>query len=213
MQNSNLYVKRKKKLLFDLFNDDKNWVETVFGNAKQHPDIKIFSKTNEGSSATITKTIGIINATQKEILNILKDVDLKTAQKYEEDMLDFKIIKEIEKDKMWLFYTAFKATFPVTNREFTNVRTYIEDDGSGKSLLYGFSVNYKDQPIIDGRVRAAVLIFGWIMEPIPNEPGKTKLTRIAQLDPKGNIPLFVVNLFIAKTGNIIASIKNFVEKK
>lgn len=64
------------------------------------------------------------------------------------------IILEIDENTT-IEYSAFKSpSFPVSDREFTYVRHTVKNfDGKGGIMIIMYSINYKDQPVVDKRVR------------------------------------------------------------
>jgi hypothetical protein len=198
---------KKVKLLVELLNNNDGWTETAYG-VEGHNDIKIVSKQLEGESVNIVKTSAVINASAEKILNLFSVNDVKERQKLEHDLLDAKVLKEIDETTS-LYYSAYKSpAFPVSDREFTNVRHVVRNfDGKDGILICLYSVNYKEQPTVEKRVRAVVVVSGIVIQPVEGASDKCNFTRIVQLDPKGNIPTFVVNMFVKKSGDVLVGIR------
>jgi hypothetical protein len=202
---------KKLQALYSIKEDQEGWTETLYG-VDGHTDIKIFSKQLPGNSVNVAKVYGTLPVSAKAVFDFLKVFDLQTQQKYDQDLLESQIIKEIVPGQISIVYAGYRAPFGVTNREFTVVRKLIEDD-NGKNVILSFSINYTDFPIKDGRVRAALLVSGWILEPLPEDSNKCMCTRIVYLDPKGSIPIFVVNMFVSKAGDPIARLREILASK
>jgi len=81
------------------------------------------------------------------------------------------------------------GVFLLANREFIFLenRTYSEQDGYAVACI---TVPY-DYPVVNGFVRGEMLPSGWVVKEI--EPSVCEVTYIAQVDPKGWIPPFIVN--------------------
>jgi len=81
------------------------------------------------------------------------------------------------------------GVFLLANREFIFLenRTYSEQDGYVVACI---TVPY-DYPVVIGFVRGEMLPSGWVVKEI--EPNVCEVTYIAQVDPKGWIPPFIVN--------------------
>jgi hypothetical protein len=201
---------KKVKLLVELLNNNEGWTETAYG-VEGHNDIKIVSKQLEGDSVNVVKTSAVINTSAEKIFNLFSVTDVKERQKLEHDLLDAKVLKEIDANTS-LYYSAYKSpAFPVSDREFTNVRHVVNNfDGKGGILVCLYSVNYKEQPVVDKRVRAVVVVSGLVIQPVDGATDKCHFTRIVQLDPKGNIPTFVVNMFVKKSGDVLVGIRKSV---
>jgi hypothetical protein len=66
---------------------------------------------------------------------------------------------------------------------------------SEKGTIYVcvFSVDKNElKPESKGIVRATVVMGGWVLEPLPDNPSKTQTTYFSEVDLKGSIPGFVV---------------------
>lgn len=124
----------------------------------------------------------------------------------EEDILAWKVIKTID-EKNHIIYTGHKTPFPVTDRELCFLRTThtLED---GRTLVCAVSIN-SDVATEDKRVRAVVLA-GWLFR--PDGDSKTHVTRLIQLDPKGNVPGFLINAQQAKAATAINILKTAASK-
>jgi hypothetical protein len=137
---------------------------------------------------------GIVNAPAKAIFAACFFTTKEAAQKTDNELLDWKIVKTIN-DNTVVLYTGHSTPIGVTNRENLNVRGWDEENGT--IYVYTQSINDPEVPTVDGRVRSVVHVSGWIIEPL-EDGSKCKVTRVMQLDPKGSIPSFVVNAYIGK---------------
>jgi hypothetical protein len=90
-------------------------------------------------------------------------------------------------------YYAMQAPRPLTNRDFVTQRSW-KDVGSQKFIL-NHSVNHASMPPQRYFIRGISFMTGYhIVSTVdnPNKPG-CDLTYITQCDPKGNLPVWVVN--------------------
>ena len=104
-----------------------------------------------------------------------------------------------------MVYTAYDTPFGVTNREMLVARVIRKKDN--KTYALTASVNDVNTPVKEGRVRAVILSV-WCLE--AELEGQTTVTRILQLDPKGNIPTFVVNSYKTKPADGMALIRGIL---
>jgi hypothetical protein len=136
----------------------------------------------------------MVNAPAKAIFNACFFTTKEAAQKTDEELLEWKVVKSIN-DNTVVLYTGHSTPIGVTNRETLVVRGWDEENGT--IYIYSVSVNDPEVPSVDGRVRSVVHVGGWIIEPV-EDGSKCNVTRVFQLDPKGSIPSFVVNMYIGK---------------
>jgi len=52
-----------------------------------------------------------------------------------------------------------------------------------------------------------------IYKPVPGNRNKCHLTRIAKVDPKGNIPAMAINLGIKKAGDSVVTLYNVIKEE
>jgi hypothetical protein len=107
-----------------------------------------------------------------------------------------------------VLYTGHKTPYPMSHRENLFFR-FTDESVAGTKKLVQKSVNDEAVPIEQDRVRSVMMIAGWLLESI-EEGKKTRITRLLQLDPKGNVPTFVVNMYIAKVGDSIVKVRSLL---
>ncbi|CAG8480234.1 9481_t:CDS:2, partial [Racocetra fulgida] len=74
------------------------------------------------------------------------------------------------------------------------------------------SVNTIKIPPVAGRIRSALSLSGWILEPISSNPPSTKVTYILQLHVRGWIPSVVAKKYLARRPLIINKIYSYLQK-
>ncbi|CAG8831151.1 36220_t:CDS:2, partial [Racocetra persica] len=74
------------------------------------------------------------------------------------------------------------------------------------------SVNTIKIPPVAGRIRSALSLSGWIIEPISSNPPSTKVTYILQLHVRGWIPSVVAKKYLARRPLIINKIYSYLQK-
>mmetsp|Transcript_14841 Transcript_14841/g.37706 ORF Transcript_14841/g.37706 Transcript_14841/m.37706 type:complete len:165 (-) Transcript_14841:92-586(-) len=100
--------------------------------------------------------------------------------------------------------TRYTAPMGVTNREFVALRSYhILEDGAVR-VLCTTSVNHAGCRLNSGYVRGSAPLNGFVLKAQPD--GTTQVCTVAQVDPRGMIPAFVVNLFKKKTADRMLSL-------
>jgi len=168
--------------------------------------ITLRTKEVEGSPANIARAETVLDIPIDRLVAEVNALDGERFKAQEAELLDWKLMKTID-DSNVVVYSGHKTQFPVTNRELCYLRTMHKLDG-GKILLCGVSINDMDVPTLDGRVRAVVLAC-WLFD--PQDANKTHVTRCIQLDPKGSVPGFLINLQQKKAATAIDILKNAVQ--
>ena len=169
--------------------------------------VELRTKEIQGSPANIARAEGVLELPVDKLLPQVASVDGEHFKAQDDELLDWKVLKTID-DANAIVYSGHKCPFPVTNRELLYVRTVHKLD-DGRTLVVGASINDKDQNVVDGRVRAVVLAC-WLFA--PQDGGKTHVTRVIQLDPKGSVPGFLINAQQAKAATAISILQKFASK-
>lgn len=171
-------------------------------------DVELLLKTMGDSPAKISRAEGVIELPMGQLLKVIDSTDPESWKAQEDDLADWKIVKKLAGEEHYLVYSAHKTPYPISHRELLYVRSrHVLEDG--RVMIVGSSVNDKEQPVQESRVRAAVLAC-WVMKAI--DANKTNVIRMIQLDPKGNIPSFLVNTHNAKTAKALGVITEAAKK-
>ncbi|XP_061454857.1 START domain-containing protein 10-like isoform X2 [Rhineura floridana] len=86
-------------------------------------------------------------------------------------------------------YYSWKCPKPLKNRDVVTLRSWRILDKS--YIILNFSVKHPKYPPRKDLVRAVSLLAGYLVQ--PTGPNSCRLTCLAQLDPKGSLPKWVVN--------------------
>lgn len=128
----------------------------------------------------------------ESIASVLFSEDVELAKKWV-DLLDVvKVIERTSVDRA-LIYTEYHLPFPLNNRSFVSelIREY-SPDGS-KIYMRTKSIEHPDYPLADAKgVRGVLHDSFFELEPLPD--GGTRVTCQIFVDPKGNLPSWVINL-------------------
>ena len=134
--------------------------------------------------------------------------DPGTSKKINEALIKLDILYVDENSKFKVLNMEYKAVWPVANRDFVIVSVR-HDDGNchyiaTKSCSYPFDE-------VKGVVRAELSVGGYIIEKIDEK--STRVTYIANSDPKGNIPGMVKNTLASKQGGVASKVQGIMEKE
>uniref|UniRef100_A0A8C3BT84 START domain-containing protein 10 n=1 Tax=Cairina moschata TaxID=8855 RepID=A0A8C3BT84_CAIMO len=86
-------------------------------------------------------------------------------------------------------YYAWRCPKPLKNRDVVTLRAWQVEDGC--HTIISFSVKHPKYPPRKDLVRAVALLMGYLV--CPTGPSSCRLTYLAQVDPKGSLPKWVVN--------------------
>jgi len=150
------------------------------------------------------KVIGTLPGTPKEIYEFLWDVP--TRKRIEPDLLEIEIVESIDND-LDVLRTRYGAPFPVSAREFVAIRYRFANEEDNEYYIVSFSINHKAVKSDSSAVRGVLGVNALIIRPVPGKDDKTELIRIVDVEPKGNIPNFVVNMTKTSAGGFVVLLR------
>ncbi len=139
-----------------------------------------------------TKVVGFrgettIYASAEKVMNILLDNDHR--KDWVDRLKETKILEQIGPFE-YVIYQEFKLPWPLKNRDFV-YRGKAERDKDGRVILTLKSEDHKNAPHTKG-VRAELKESRYIITPIGKFKSKLEVEILS--DPKGSIPVWLVNL-------------------
>jgi len=199
----------KLQELKDLLASD-GWTPVPFTEGDENPnsDIRIFDKETPNQPINTVKVSGVLPASPKEILEMCRTTDVNIINFWDQDLLTMACVEDINSN-IKVIHSTYQAVYPVWNREFVAVRSWIEE-ADGTCISWGTSVNHPKFPEPKEHVRGVLLVSGWVASPIPGEPDKSFCTRVVRLDTKGYIPIWVLTFFKNKSGLSLVAIRNYL---
>ncbi|MDP2435765.1 MAG: START domain-containing protein [archaeon] len=199
---------RKVKEALDMLSWS-DWQPIAFGDDPSGK-VQLFDKPGtEENGLSILKVVTTIQCPAAAVMELVSSLDLETLQTFEDQTLDVRVLREINESTQ-VVLRHIKSPSPLSNREVAALRhTRVLEDGT--HLLLGCSINVKGLPETPSFVRANALVACWHITPNPD--GSCTVVRLGQVDPRGSIPLMVVNAFKQKGGLAILKLKVILEKK
>jgi hypothetical protein len=173
---------------------------------KDENGIKVYSRMVPGSAIKELKTVAKINANAHSLVAVLADV---TAQpKYVYSCIESKLLSYTNKQKQ-IYYQHIYVPWPLTNRDGVFFQQ-IQQDSITKiitvsaKLLPGYVPTYED------RVRIPKMNSVWTIYPDPN--GGIIGEYYISINPGGDVPSWIVNLFIEQAPiESVAQLRKVVE--
>lgn len=165
----------------------KNWELKV-----DKEGIKVYTKTAANSAYKSVKTVCTIDATLSRLTAVLLDIEHTVDWVYATKKCN--VLKQVSASEL-IYYSEVSAPWPVSNRDFI-VRLWAVQDEKTKAVSVLSENKPAFLPEYDNIVRIKQSHSQWVMEPLPN--GKVKVEFILQVNPGGNIPAWLINLFATK---------------
>eukprot|EP01118_Nematostelium_gracile_P012916 TRINITY_DN47_c0_g1_i1.p1 TRINITY_DN47_c0_g1~~TRINITY_DN47_c0_g1_i1.p1 ORF type:complete len:219 (-),score=53.58 TRINITY_DN47_c0_g1_i1:41-649(-) len=152
-------------------------------------DCSIFSRPIQGQAIDMFKAEGIVNGPPEQVYKTLWEADEAKWKTVDNTLAEWKIIESLDANTR-VVHQVNTLPWPLWARDTCFVQKASGDGGS--FYIVGTSIEHPNAPKNDAKyVRALANLSAFVFE--PTSDGKTKMTRIIQLDPAGAIPATVVN--------------------
>ena len=106
-----------------------------------------------------------------------------------------------------IYLSWFKSVLYTTPRDFCLLST-VKRLPNGSLVVCAKSIVNSECPPVNGRVRADLITSGFLLEPISDNPPRTRLSNLLLVDPAGGIPKWIINTQAASRPLIIADMAN-----
>ena len=170
-------------------NDDAGWKEV-----KNHSGIKVYTRNVPGSDIDEFKGVGVVDARLEVLASILRDVS--ASQYWMANTEHAEEIKKLEGEGM-IVLNITRLPWPLKLREALVRITVRMDYSKGYANIDMQGINDPDlKPVSGNYVRMRYVHASVILEYIDRE--HTRVTYTARIDPGGNIPVNIANLFVVK---------------
>jgi hypothetical protein len=178
-----------KLILFTILFNFKAWasIERKWELIESSAGISVWETKTPGTKLAGVKGEAIINAPINRVLFVLADVERSI-----EWVDGLKTSKVLEKNGIFetVMYQEFGLPWPVSNRDFV-FRGKAHKEPDGKWIIEIKSENHPKAPKTSG-VRGELIESMYVLTPLG--PSSTKLQVEIICDPKGSIPIWLVNL-------------------
>lgn len=192
---------------------DGGW-EEIQVNGDRNGDTRLFSKApEEGQGTHLLKTTGTVACTPEALFHAISSADVEERRRWEKDLLEFRIVEEVTKD-IQVLYTSYRAPSPVTSRDFVAVKAKkrLVVRGEPRLISFGTSIGHSSCPLNPNYVRA-VATSAFIISKVSGDPSRCHCIRLTQVDPKGSIPGFVINLSKQKAAAAFSILRAAIEER
>jgi uncharacterized membrane protein len=164
--------------------------ETEWQLAKEKDGIEVYTRNDEDSKFKEFKALATIDAPVEKLLAIMKDIDAYTNW-----MPDLKSVEEIgnnSQDKI-ITYSVIEIPWPFEDRDIITEYIFSKDSETNTVRIDIQNIN-GTVPEKDGIIRMKNAKGFWIFIPLGNN--KTAVHYQFLADPGGNIPTWLINMFI-----------------
>jgi hypothetical protein len=166
--------------------------QTTWQLSKNSNGIKVYTKNSETTGFKAIKVEGVFAGTWEKLVGLLMDINNQKQWVY--STKEAYIIRKIS-DREILYYTETAVPWPVENRDAVLQMKVYPD--ANKILNKVIITNMPNAiPVKKGIVRVPYFNAVWEVKPI--EKQKLSITYYLEMNPGGNLPSWVVNLFTAK---------------
>jgi len=190
-----------KKELFESLLKETDWRDIGFID-DEHPEVKVWDKILTDSNVHMVRASSPMPCPPHALANNLRCGNVPELKRWDPDLETTKVVEVIHREEnheLDIVYQTYNAPFPIANRSFLCLRKYEKlPDGTIIIIAFGFNHNEFTEPT--SLVRGALILAGWKISPVEGDPNSCFQDRVVQLDPKGLIPLMIVNLFKNKAG-------------
>ncbi|AYV77273.1 MAG: START domain containing protein [Barrevirus sp.] len=197
-------VKEYENVKRDIIKTTLDWTDsndgwTHFGIVD---DVTLESREIPGSGITATRGTMIFNGNNfNKFVDSLFESSDESKKKIFEDMESNTIVRTIDNDNV-VIHSQFRAPPTISWREFVTLksRTVLND---GRHVITATSINDQDVPFTKGYVRG-IVVSGMVVTPPSNGNNSIKIVKVEHVDPKGWLPVSLINMMKGKVGKTLA---------
>ena len=154
--------------------------------------IKVYTKTFDDSKFKAIRVNLDLQATLTQIVALLMDVN--TGAEWVYSTKSSVLLKQISPNEL-IYYSEVKLPWPISNRDFIAQLT-AKQDAKTKVVTIDGPVVPDYVPAKDGIVRVRRSVGKWIITPVG--PHHVQIQYTLRMDPGGDLPAWLFNLFVTK---------------
>jgi hypothetical protein len=158
----------------------------------ENEGIKVYTKTFPDSKFKAIRVDMDLRAGLSQIVALLMDVNAGTRWVYATKTSI--LLKQISPSEL-VYYSEVKLPWPLSNRDFI-ARLKVSQDAKTKVVTIDGPVIPDYVPVKDGIVRVTKSEGKWVIT--PTGPHHVKVVYILRMDPGGDLPAWLFNLFVTK---------------
>ena len=160
---------------------------------KQDKDgIQVYTKNIDNAKLKAVKVVTTINTSLSTLTAVLMDVEGSKDWVYATKSIS--LLKQISPAAL-IYYSEIEIPWPASNRDFI-VEIRVSQDEKTKSVTVDGFNKPAYLPENKNTVRIKQSYSRWLLTPL--QKGQVKIEYVLQVDPGGNIPVWLINLFATK---------------
>lgn len=169
--------------------------------------LKIHTRYDNSSGCRWVRGEAVINGTPDDVERVLYSPTNEAD--YDDTRAESKTIEEIS-GYYFHYFRSKRPNFLVSPRDLVTCSRWIKEGET--TYCFGASIKHPQMPDRPDLVRAEVLIWGYVLQPLLIDTNKTNVTYILGTDAKGSLPKPIVNLFISKQAYGLLKIRDWIDK-
>ncbi len=169
------------------FSQQEPWKKT-----REKEGIEVFTRTNANSEFKEFRSTAIVEANVNDFLAVLYDVEALANWGYK--IREARLIRR-DSDSLQVYYAVAKAPFPYKDRDGVYLNRFAWDP-KDRTLMVEIRLIEKEIPEQEDLVRMKGHGFWKVRE---LSPGRLEIQFQMQMDPGGNIPSWLSNMFSGDT--------------
>jgi len=180
-----------EEVVRDATSCDNSWSLSV-----QRDGVRVWRRTVPGSPYNEVRANGILQASPREVLALLRRSDEDSIRLYNPMYDSGRDLEQLDANTK-VSYGAVRAIFPFKPRDTVTCVAFRELPDGVLALILN-AVDHPAMPPRSGYVRAKIITGTFIMEPVRRQPGKTNFTMSQQVNAGGIIPAWCMNSLMAQ---------------
>ncbi|MCF6170691.1 MAG: START domain-containing protein [Bacteroidales bacterium] len=175
---------------------------------KDKNNIKVFTRQTAEGKMKEFRIIALLKASMTQLVATLEDVE--AYPQWMSDVKSTKILRQFNPNEKY-YYIEIDAPWPISNRD-NIIHFQLQADTIGQVV----TIKVEGMPDYIPEKKDIVRIphSGGTWELRPKENGETEVISLYATDPGGNLPDWVINMFIVdRCYRSLINLKEFVEKK
>ena len=167
---------------------------------------ELFTRMGEDSFKMV-KVTGSFDASPLKVKDFI--FDPATLVKYDDSK---ESRTELEAGSNWKVFLTKGAKFFMVDPRDTVIVLGFKIETNGTIIIAGTSVEHGKAPAVKGRIRANCEIMGYVLVPVAGNENKCTFTYIGKIDPRGSVPVMMVNKMISKQGEVQVKLNEVLKK-
>eukprot|EP01114_Cavostelium_apophysatum_P001832 TRINITY_DN11600_c0_g1_i1.p1 TRINITY_DN11600_c0_g1~~TRINITY_DN11600_c0_g1_i1.p1 ORF type:complete len:389 (-),score=79.14 TRINITY_DN11600_c0_g1_i1:37-1203(-) len=198
----------KKLVELELGGALEGWTEVDAG--LQSEETYLFEKNDSNSAIACLRSETTIHRSPKALFDLMWNADFELRRRWDPELLKMEVLETIT-PQIQVVHRTYKAPASIiAPRDFIALNARWASNGS--FATYGTSINHPLDRASPKYVRGRAIVTGFIFRPVEGKVNECRCIRIVQIDPKGLVPSWVVNVGKKRAAQALVRMKNIMEE-